>query len=153
MIMWALILLSKGSYCEELKFCPWCIMVRDRSSRLLSVCSFCSVGNLSFLYKKKNAINETWQLKYDWFYSWPHHHGYSSSFVCLFVCLFFSSSVYLGELEEVAIIFEVSIVRGTLLCSWRFLYFPFLELKSVSTRAPGSRATCHLTDFNETLSV
>ena len=22
--------------------------------------------------------------------------------------------------------------------------------KSVSTRAPGSRATCHLTDFNET---
>ena len=38
-------------------------------------------------------------------------------FVCLFVCLFFSSSVYLGELEEVAIIFEVSIVRGTLLCS------------------------------------
>ena len=26
-------------------------------------------------------------------------------------------------------------------------------LKSVSTRAPGSRATCHLTDFNETLPV
>ena len=25
--------------------------------------------------------------------------------------------------------------------------------KSVSTRAPGSRATCHLTDFNETLPV
>ena len=26
-------------------------------------------------------------------------------------------------------------------------------LKSMSTRAPGSRATCHLTDFNETLPV
>ena len=26
-------------------------------------------------------------------------------------------------------------------------------VKSVSTRAPGSRATCHLTDFNETLPV
>ena len=25
--------------------------------------------------------------------------------------------------------------------------------KSVSTRAPGSRATCHLTDFNENLPV
>ena len=31
--------------------------------------------------------------------------------------------------------------------------FPFLELKSVSTRAPGSRATCHLAEFNETLPV
>ena len=32
---------------------------------------------------------------------------------------------------------------------------PFLRLffKSVSTSAPGSRATCHLTDFNETLPV
>ena len=82
MTRWVLILLSKVSYCEELKFCPWCIKVRDRSSRLLAVSSFCSVGNLTFLYKKKtkktkktNAINETWQLKYDWFYSWPHHHG------------------------------------------------------------------------------
>ena len=27
------------------------------------------------------------------------------------------------------------------------------RLKSVSTRAPGSRASCHLTDFNETLPV
>ena len=26
-------------------------------------------------------------------------------------------------------------------------------IKSVSTRAPGSRATCYLTDFNETLPV
>ena len=26
-------------------------------------------------------------------------------------------------------------------------------VKSVSTRAPGSRATCHLTDFSETLPV
>ena len=53
MTRWVLILLSKVSYCEELKFCPWCIKVRDRSSRLLAVSSFCSVGNLSFLYKKK----------------------------------------------------------------------------------------------------
>ena len=28
-----------------------------------------------------------------------------------------------------------------------------IRFKSVSTRAPGSRATCHLTDFNETLAV
>ena len=32
-----------------------------------------------------------------------------------------------------------------------FRYFPLF--KSVSTRVPGSRATCHLTDFNETLPV
>ena len=38
-----------------------------------------------------------------------------------------------------------------------FLVAPELDpklvscVKSVSTRAPGSRATCHLTDFNETL--
>ena len=27
------------------------------------------------------------------------------------------------------------------------------SIKSVSTRTPGSRATCHLTDFNETFPV
>ena len=31
--------------------------------------------------------------------------------------------------------------------------FPRLFFKSVSTSAPGSRATCHRTDFNETLPV
>ena len=30
---------------------------------------------------------------------------------------------------------------------------PAHKVKSVFTRAPGSRAACHLTDFNETLPV
>ena len=34
-----------------------------------------------------------------------------------------------------------------------YVWGNWIQMKSVSTRALGSRATCHLTDFNETLPV